>query len=173
MRKLPQLVDGQRPAIHKLFFRSGIRDEVLQELVQLFLLFEWQLTFAADNICPKQTKMEKHSQLNRMRHTYEMKISNTYYITFSSKSTSCSLSPSGPNGTGDSKDDTSESIIRCSSRALTVIGDVENDIGSATISACELGCTGALDSWPESAFEEAVGWSVIDVLVLSASVGVG
>lgn len=40
MRKLPQLVDGQRPAIHKQFFRSGIRDEVLQELVQLFLLFE-------------------------------------------------------------------------------------------------------------------------------------
>lgn len=57
-------------------------------------------------------------------------------------------------------------MILCFSSALNVVGDVEYDEGSASISACELGCTGALGC--EAAFEEALGCNVIEVLVLGA-----
>lgn len=71
-------------------------------------------------------------------------------MTFSSKSASPSLSPSGPCGTGAVTAETSDWRMPCSSSALSAAGDVEIDEGSACIDACEFGCTGsgrASDEW--------------------------
>ena len=88
-----------------------------------------------------------------------------HLMTFSSKSGSPSLSPSGPYGVGDVSEDTSVSSNPCSRNAVNVAEEVAKDNGSESMDACEFGCTGALGGG-----EDAEECRVTPVFVLCVEV---
>lgn len=69
----------------------------------------------------------------------------THLVSFSSRSASrpSPSSPSDPYGVGSVSSRTSTGSRPCARKAHSVRGAVSVDAGSATIDACEFGCTGA------------------------------